>query len=101
MRLANKIYVFPATIISARIFYYAAIADMANNTDTCVIPTEFEEYVISKASNDILAALGQLKDKNQADAEVAASISDAYQKFVGVMQQKGAAMPQRDSEVVQ
>jgi hypothetical protein len=101
MRLANYIYFYPATIITAILYYFCALADLVSDADTSQMPVEFEDFVIQKLVNDIKADLGEIKDVQAADAAVANAISDAFNKAVSTSAQRGSAMTQRDSEVVQ
>jgi len=100
-RLANYILLFPETIISAVVYYYGALVDLVDDSDPSGVPVEFEEYVIQKALVEIQGDLSAAFDKAKGDQEVVASLGNAYQKFLGVVQQKQVNQKQKEAGVIQ
>jgi hypothetical protein len=85
MRLANKIYIAPNSITSASAYYYKAVTDLANDTDTTEIPLEFEEYIIKRSVMEIDSINGKLQDKQLALQQLDAELRGSYEKFLGKM----------------
>jgi hypothetical protein len=101
MRLANYLYWFPATITTAICYYFSTLVDLVSDSETSLMPIEFEDFVMQKFVNDIKSDLGEIKDVQMADQEIANAITNAYQKAIGTIAQSGIAMKQKDNEVVQ
>ena len=88
MRLANYIWLSPATITAASAYYYKAITDLSGDSDVTEIPAEFEEYIIRKAKLEIDAILGKVQEKEMASSELQKDLSSAYEKFLSKQQQE-------------
>ena len=101
MRLAGTIYLYPSTLVSAILFYYAALADLINDVDDSAIPAEFEEFVILKALTEIQSDLSPAYDKAKGEANVIAQLGNAYQKYLGSVGQKQTQNKQQEQEVIE
>jgi hypothetical protein len=100
-RLANFIYFYPPTITRVICYYFSVLADLSNDTDTSLVPVEFEDSVIQKAVNDIRVDLGEIKDSEAADKEVSDALTNAYQKVAGAIAGRGDEIVKKESGVVE
>jgi len=80
MRLANKLFLSPATITAATVYYYKVVSDLTSDSDASEIPIEFERFIIKKVVLDILNILGNVKSNI---SELDQEIQLAYDKFLG------------------
>lgn len=83
MRLAQKIYIAPATVATATAYYYKAVTDLSADADATEIPLEFEEFIIKNVIIEIDYVLGKIADKNSAQNQLSNEIAQAYEKFLG------------------
>ena len=101
MRLANSIFVFPATITTMYLYYYKALVDLSVDTDTSDMPVDFEDFVVQRIVNDIKSDLGEIQDIQAANQTIANQISDTYKKAVITQQQRVISPTQREQKTIQ
>jgi hypothetical protein len=100
-RLANYIYFYPPTITQAVCYYFSVLADLSADTDTSLMPVEFEDSVIQKIINDIKVDLGEIKDPESADKEVSDALTNAYQKVAGSITSRGEDVVKKDTKIAE
>jgi hypothetical protein len=84
------IYISPVSISTAIVHFYRVVTDLVNDNDITEIPIEFMEYVIKRVGVEIDYIRKQIPDKESAIVGVANAITNAYQKFETMRQDKKA-----------
>jgi|GEM_PF-3131801 hypothetical protein len=82
------IYIAPLSITTAIIHFYRVVSDLALDTDVSEIPIEFMEYVIKRVGIEIDFIRNKIQDKEPAITAVTNAITNAYQKFETMGQQR-------------
>lgn len=82
MRLANRIYLAPISILEATAYYYKAVADLTADSSQTEIPIEFEEFIIKKTVLDINDILGKIESKELAQRQIEKEMFNVYEKFL-------------------
>ena len=79
MRLAQRIYIYPAPT-TATAYYYKAITDLSSNTDTTEIPVEFEEFIVKRSVLEVDDIKGKLQDKELALRQLDKEIRETHER---------------------
>lgn len=83
MRLANSVWLSPATITSGTAYYYKVVTDLTADDGVTEIPMEFEEFIVKRVALDVDEDNNKLQDKETALKQLSGEINSAYDKFLG------------------